>query len=344
MTSERRGKHRYSKVSRRIRSDAKVKRLSKPPPNGFDMFMWLLTCQQQCVIPGLISIGEAGIAEDLEWPLEGFRKAFAEVSREGLAIADFGARLVWVPNRIKHDEPASPNVIRSWQNDWDELPECALKLKAYEALLAYAKAKGKPWEKAFLEACPKPSCNQDQDQDQDPSPIGDGDAKASPKPSPSDSTSSCDLSADPRQRAMADELQRHTVALPTSITHPKAAMECAFGLMAVVDMNAQPEWLVTNIRRAVAELSPGCTDDAARRKLRRWVERTKCDPALEVRGPDRGRRWERDQPPGGDPPPRRYPLFKRDGVSDEDARKYAKDGEEALRAVGFLPTRPKAAP
>ncbi len=169
--AKRRGKYRYSKVSRRIRRDEKFRRLSKPNPNGQSLFLWLLTCAQQCVIPGLIAMGEAAMAEELEWPLEGFRKAFREVLREGLVKADWNARLVWVPKSIWHNEPANPNVIIGWSNDWDELPECDLKSQAYTALRSYTEQRGESWAKAFRKGCPKPSrkgCRkQDQDQDQD---------------------------------------------------------------------------------------------------------------------------------------------------------------------------------
>ncbi|MEQ9319682.1 MAG: hypothetical protein RIF41_11030, partial [Polyangiaceae bacterium] len=160
-------KYRYAKVSRRIWSDAAVRDLTPPPPCGQSLWLWLLTCKEQSLLPGLIAVGEAGMAEALGWPLEGFRKAFREVSAKPLAKADWKARLVWVPKAIEHNAPASPNVILSWANAWDEIPECALKHEAYRELRAWAKGAGEAWLKAFDKACPKPSANQEQEQDQD---------------------------------------------------------------------------------------------------------------------------------------------------------------------------------
>jgi hypothetical protein len=89
--------------------------------------------------------------------------------------ADWDAGFVWVPKAINHNPPASANVITSWREAWDELPECDLKLSAYQALRAFVeampKAKTNGFPEAFYKALPKPSWKpsaiQDQDQDQD---------------------------------------------------------------------------------------------------------------------------------------------------------------------------------
>lgn len=77
-------RRRYSKVYRRIWNDARFRALSAPPPNGQTLFLRLLTGPELGTIPGLFSIGEAALAEALGWPLEGFRKAFAELAGEVL--------------------------------------------------------------------------------------------------------------------------------------------------------------------------------------------------------------------------------------------------------------------
>jgi pyruvate/2-oxoglutarate dehydrogenase complex dihydrolipoamide acyltransferase (E2) component len=158
---------RYSKVSRRIWSDARFKRLSPPPPSGQFLFLRLLTAPELGTIPGVICAGEAGLAEALGWPIEGFRKAFAEAFREGLVKADWSARLVLLPKALRHNKPESPNVVRSWKNTWIELPECPLKDEAWRTLRAFTEGFGEPFAKAFGEACPKPSPNQEQEQEQE---------------------------------------------------------------------------------------------------------------------------------------------------------------------------------
>lgn len=151
--------------------DAKFRALSAAPPNGQTLWLRLLTGPEVGIIPGAFAAREAGLADALGWDLEGFREAFREAFREGLARADWEAGFVLVPNVIKHNPPVSPNVILSWRDTWDELPECDLKHEAWRILKAWAKASGKPWEKAFGKACAKPSGkaspNQEQEQEQD---------------------------------------------------------------------------------------------------------------------------------------------------------------------------------
>lgn len=147
---------RYRKIDVRIHSDAKVQRLSRPQPNGRSLWFELLT-HKHMNIPGLIEIGETALAEQLEWPLEGLREAFRELLREGLAKADWKARLVWIPKAIVHNPPQSPNVVKSWETFWDELPECELKSEAWDALKHHAESMGNAYGSEFLKACPEPS-------------------------------------------------------------------------------------------------------------------------------------------------------------------------------------------
>lgn len=175
---------RYSKVSRRIWNDSAFRKLSQPSKeSGAWLFLRLLTGPELTCIPGLFQAWEAGLAQALGWSLKGFRKAFAEVSGQGLARADWSTGLVWLPNAIKHNEPVSPNVVLSWKTAWDEMPECDLLAEAKEALRAWAEAKGPAWAEAFEkvagkpsakpsrkaspEPSPHPSPNQEQDQEQD---------------------------------------------------------------------------------------------------------------------------------------------------------------------------------
>lgn len=182
---------RYRKVSTRMWGDASFRALSAAPPNGQTLWFYLLTGPQTSIVPGAYAATQGGLSDALGWPLEGFLKAFAEVSREGfaegmpegcgehsekpLARADWKAGFVWVPNAIKHNAPQSPNVILSWRDAWEELPECSMKLESYHSLRAFCEGMGKGFGKAFHQAIAKPSAkpfgkamaNQDQDQEQD---------------------------------------------------------------------------------------------------------------------------------------------------------------------------------
>jgi hypothetical protein len=208
---------RYSKVARRIFADEKFRKLSAPQPNGQSLFMWLLITDRLDCIPGLIPIGEAGAAEALRWPLEaspealakgfrkGFREAWSEVASLGMAEADWDAQLIWVPNAIRHNKPESPNVVRSWRDAWERMPECDLKRKAYRALKAFVEGMGKAYAEAFSEACPppdggghcQPSPNQEQEQKQEQEQRESGAAPPATRP------------ASPDRAAIETELSKH---------------------------------------------------------------------------------------------------------------------------------------
>lgn len=161
----------YSKVYRRMWGDAKFRELSAPPPNARDLWIYLITGPHNGIIPGLFSIGEAALAEALEWPLEDFRKAFAELSSKGMAKADWKARMVWLPNAARHNEPASPNVVIGWGKAFADMPECVLKQEALTGLFATVREMPegfrKAFRKAFLNPSAKPLPNQEQEQQQE---------------------------------------------------------------------------------------------------------------------------------------------------------------------------------
>jgi hypothetical protein len=140
---------RYKKIDTRIWGDRKFRQLSPPKPCGQALWWRLMVPREATNIPGLFSTTESALAESLQWPLKGFRAAFAEISDQRMATADWKAGLVFLPNGIKFHKPESPNVIKSWRAPWDEVPECELKLIAYTILRGYVE---KELSKAFLEA------------------------------------------------------------------------------------------------------------------------------------------------------------------------------------------------
>ena len=166
---------RYRKVEVKTWNDGKFRELSPIPPCGQGLWLWFLTGTRTTNIPGVIVGTDVVMAAELRWPLEGFREAFREACSKGMAKGDWEAGLVWLPNASKPGEkrnkPESPNVIRSWRDTWDEIPECALKLEIWQQLKAFAKAFGKGFEEAFVEACCKPWVkampNQEQEQEQE---------------------------------------------------------------------------------------------------------------------------------------------------------------------------------
>ncbi len=191
----RQAKGRYRKVEVRTWGDEKFRRLTPIPPCGQGLWLFLITGPHTGPIPGLFRAGRAAMAEELDWEVEDFDKAFGEAFREGMVKADFKARVVWVPKAINHNRPESPNVVLSWAAEFDLIPECALKWEALEVLRAFVYGLGEAFAKAFdrafgkasPKALPKTMPNQEQEQEQEQEedeatdvalPTADGDAAA----------------------------------------------------------------------------------------------------------------------------------------------------------------------
>jgi hypothetical protein len=77
------------------------------------------------------------MAESLEWSLESFLERFDELVREGLAQADWKARLIFLSNGIRYNAPDNPNQVIGWARHWNALPDSALKTTIWERYLAY---------------------------------------------------------------------------------------------------------------------------------------------------------------------------------------------------------------
>lgn len=166
---------RYRKLEVRTWSDAKFMQLSPMPPSGQGLWLYLLSGPHTGPIPGLFRTGRAAMAEELNWDIKAFDKAFGEVLAQGMVKADFESKLVWIPNAIKHNKPESPNVVRNWGKEFDLLPECQLKTEALIELKSFIDALGEGYKKAFKEAfaeylakpLPKTMPNQEQEQEQE---------------------------------------------------------------------------------------------------------------------------------------------------------------------------------
>jgi hypothetical protein len=173
----------YRKVFVSMWGDAKFRSLSSAPPNAQTLWIYLLTGEHTNQIPGLSTAGASRLAEDLTWPIERFRRCWAEIADAGMAHADWDARVVWVPNAIRYNQPVSPNVVKSWAKTWRLVAQCELKERARRELHKAMRDRGPPFLEAFMAACPPcgvvrgsskpsaeslaaPSPNQEQDREQ----------------------------------------------------------------------------------------------------------------------------------------------------------------------------------
>jgi hypothetical protein len=162
---------RYSKVSRRLWGSEDFRSLSSSKPSARELWLYLLTCPEQGVIPGIFRAFEGGIADQLGWSVVALREYWGECSAKGMARADWRAGLVVIPRAFFHNPPASPNHLHGWREEWDELPDCELKSEYFHTLKGYVHGLGKPWVdgwgKYWGEYYPKHCRPQEQDQEQD---------------------------------------------------------------------------------------------------------------------------------------------------------------------------------
>jgi hypothetical protein len=103
-----------------------------------------------------------GMAEALGWEPKAFQEAFREVFREGMAKASWDDRVVLIPKAILHNLPQSPNVVRSWSEEWKLIAECDLKNEARQIIREALSTVGASYVAVFDEITnfkpsPKPS-------------------------------------------------------------------------------------------------------------------------------------------------------------------------------------------
>jgi hypothetical protein len=234
---------RYAKTDVRIWDDERVKAMTPIPPCGQGLWIRLLISRHRSAVPGLLCVGEAALAEEFNWSLEDFRKAFGEAKRQGLVKADWKARVVWLPKAWKYNSPESPNVVKSWRIPWDETPECALKLEIYQCLKAFIEGFKEGFKKAFREACSKPSPNQEQE----PEPEQEHEESLSARDPSTGAPGTCHCGSGQGKcltpslceagLAVADA-QKHLEAEPDIVAEVKAAAESA-----LVDHKTAYDWL-----------------------------------------------------------------------------------------------------
>jgi hypothetical protein len=166
-------KIRYRRVSTRMWNDRKFLDLSAPKPNARDLWIWLLTGPLTTPVPGIVLASLGGMAEGLDWPLVATKRCWVEITASGMAKADWSRKpgLVWLPNALRHNPPANPNVVVSWRQFLNEcVPECALRVECEGVIEVFLEGKGQAFLKAFREETGKGFGKQDQDQDQEDPP------------------------------------------------------------------------------------------------------------------------------------------------------------------------------
>ena len=139
---------RYRKVSCQVWLDQKFLSLSD---DAKLVFLLILTHPNLSSF-GAMKVSPASLTDELGWLTERLSTAFQEVLANGFAKYDQRARLLVLSNFMKHNKPASPNVVKSWVGGYKELPECELKDELFHQLKDYAEGLTEGFQEAFGKA------------------------------------------------------------------------------------------------------------------------------------------------------------------------------------------------
>jgi len=158
---------RYRKIDTRTWNDQKFNELTD---EGKLVFFQLLTHPHMTPI-GAMRATIAGLASELRWSHEKFEGALSEAMQRNMVRYDHVAGMIWLPNFLKYNHPESPNVVRSWGNYLDYLPECDLKNEMIDCIRTCISGCSDSYQQALSEAFgiafPKGFANQEQEQEQE---------------------------------------------------------------------------------------------------------------------------------------------------------------------------------
>lgn len=127
--------------------------------------MWLALALEigRCstVIPGVCVAGKRGAAEMFRCSDEEFAVRAAELETAGIIAVDWSAHLVVLRRVLADARPANPNALKAWIKQFEELPECALKMILGDQIRAALTNSGKRtwlamWDRATSRRPPTP--------------------------------------------------------------------------------------------------------------------------------------------------------------------------------------------
>ena len=127
---------RHREISVKVWDDEVFGTLSKPQPNAQTLWLRLLCGPETTPIPGVLRAGRASLAEAMDWSVDDIDRCWNEIASAGIAVSDWKARLIFLPNAFKHRGPKGIPDVRGWRRVYNELPDCALKTTIGEAISA----------------------------------------------------------------------------------------------------------------------------------------------------------------------------------------------------------------
>ncbi len=144
----------YRKWNPAIWSDPLFKNLSGLAPSGQALLLFLCLCREGHMIPGVVLLGIAAVAEILGWAVDAAKAALDELISADEIRVDMGARLIFVFRGLDLNPPSNPNTVTSWSRTWHDIPACGLKSTIRACLETLLQDRGSAFLEAFQKACP----------------------------------------------------------------------------------------------------------------------------------------------------------------------------------------------
>lgn len=111
--------------------------LGRPPAHPHTLLDYLRRGPFCSRIPGLVLGGRAAMAEALDWDQDAFDTCFAELVTAGLVVADWKARVVYLPWVLGQDcNHCSPSIAVKWKRELLCAPDSALVGQCWAAIRA----------------------------------------------------------------------------------------------------------------------------------------------------------------------------------------------------------------
>lgn len=111
-------------------------KLANAAPATRLLALFLITGRPATVLPGLVNLGIGGLSEAVRMTRKQTAAALADLVKIGFAEVDEVARLIRIPNALKYQASANPNVWRGWFRRLCAFPDSVLTKTHREAFAA----------------------------------------------------------------------------------------------------------------------------------------------------------------------------------------------------------------
>ena len=137
----------FRPIDVRIWSDAQFVKLSD---DGKLLFLLVLTHPNMTML-GAMRGTVAGLAAELGWTAMRGDEAFSQLvcADHPLVEYDEQARYIGLPKFLKYQPPANGNVVKSWREPWELIPECKLKDQLLCRIREHLQTRGPTFITAF---------------------------------------------------------------------------------------------------------------------------------------------------------------------------------------------------